>query len=413
MQTSRQTRQRYFCVIHLTASHLGLMLFSLTFAFVLALSFSTPITSTRITNQQAQDVRVLLPGSPVDGQLSRDEAHSYRLAITSGQFLRVVVAQRGITVSVKILDPNGQQLAEATNPTSRHSLALSVIATMSGDHRLEVVAAKVPGAAANGRHVISIEELKVAGPQEEKRIAVERNFIEGRQLQSRGEANSFREASKKYQDAVLVFREAGDRLLEATTLQLLGNVTHNLGNPRRAVLYYTEALSIWRALEDRSGQAQTLNSLGWSYFGLGELQKALENYNQALPLWRELSEPRGEAQAISAAGAARESLGDRQKALEHYLKALPLIRQSGDRALEAYTLNNMSWLYFRMDETQKALDHSHQALPIWEEVKNTAGKATALPQHCFRLQRFESAREGPRLLRTLAEALASFREPLR
>lgn len=169
MQTSRQTRQRYFCVNHLTASHLGLMLFSLTFAFVLALSFSTPITSARITNQQAQDVRVLLPGSPVDGQLSRDEAHSYRLAITSGQFLRVVVAQRGITVSVKILDPNGQQLAEATNPTSRHSLALSVIATMSGDHRLEVVAAKVPGAAANGRHVISIEELK--GPAHKRRNA--------------------------------------------------------------------------------------------------------------------------------------------------------------------------------------------------------------------------------------------------
>ncbi len=327
--------------------------------------------------QDEKDVRVLVPGAPIERELS-GETHSYRITLTSGQFLRVVVDQRGVAVTVRILGPNGRQLADTTNPTSRQGAErLSLIAEISGDYRIEISSAKRPAVGVAGRYEVRIDELRAAATRDAERVAAERAFAEGRRLQARGEADAFREASKKYQEALPVFREEGDRLREAATLQYLGNVSHNLGDPRAAIRYYMEALSLWRALEDRPGQAQTLNSLGWSHSGLGDLQKALEYYDRALPLWRDLGDLRGEAQAVSAAGAVRESLGDREKALEHYLLALPLIRRAGDRLLEAYTLNNMSWLYLRLDETQKALDHANQALPIWREVKNMAGEATA------------------------------------
>lgn len=328
-------------------------------------------------SQNENESRVLNPGTSIEREPTK-ETHSYQVSLTSGQFLRVIVDPRGMAMKLKISAPDGREITEVTNPISRRSAeGLAVIAQTNGNYRLDVSFPRLPADASSRLYLVRIDELRPAREKDVERINAERSFVEGRRLQARGEAEAFKEARKKYSEALNVFRELGDRSREAATLQYLGNVAHNLGDPRLAIRHYSEALSLWRNLKDTLGQAQTLNGMGWSHYGLGELQQSLEYYDQAIPLWRVVGDPRGEAQAISAAGAVREALGDRQIALANYLQALPLVREAGDRALEAYTLNNMSWLYFRLDETQKALDHANQALPIWREVKNMAGEATA------------------------------------
>jgi CHAT domain-containing protein/Tfp pilus assembly protein PilF len=355
-----------------TALTLNFLLFSAT-ETTARTGRSTPPQSVQTDKEQ----RVLSPNAAIERDLT-GETHSYLITLASGQFLRVIADPRGVFMIMKLFAPDGSKLADVTNSNSRQAAeGLSLVADASGNYRLEISFPNPPTDGVARRYSVKIDDLRPATARDNDRIRAERAFTEGRGLQARGEAAAFKEARRRYDEALRVFRELSDRSREAATLQYLGNVSHNLGDPRAAISYYKEALSLWRVLNDKLGQAQTLNSMGWSLYGLGELQQALSHYDLAIPLWRELGEPRGEAQAISTSGAVRETLGDRQIALDNYFHALSLARKAKDRALEAYTLNNMSWLYFRLDETQKALDHANQALPIWREVKNMAGEATA------------------------------------
>ena len=87
-----------------------------------------------------------------------------------------------------------------------------------------------------------------------------------------------------YDQALRLYRAAGDRGNEAATLSNIGEVYRGLGEPQRALEYYGQALPILREVGDRAGEAATLNNIGAVYRGLGEPQRALEYYGQALPI---------------------------------------------------------------------------------------------------------------------------------
>jgi len=48
------------------------------------------------------DVRWLEEGKPIERELSGGESHSYQLNVTTGQYARVVVEQKGIDVVVSV-----------------------------------------------------------------------------------------------------------------------------------------------------------------------------------------------------------------------------------------------------------------------------------------------------------------------
>src|SRR4028119_2498359 len=124
--------------------------------------------------------------------------------------------------------------------------------------------------------------------------AAETVFEEGLQLYQQGTVEAKRSAIVKFEQALKLYREAGDRSGEANTLTWLGGIYSELGEKQKALEYFSQSLPLLRAVGDRRGEATTLNNIGTVYSALGEKQKALEYYNQSLPLSR-------------AAGAARQS----------------------------------------------------------------------------------------------------------
>src|SRR5262245_22035602 len=54
------------------------------------------IASERNAAQRAQDSDSLEPGKPIEREISGGQSHSYKITMTPGQYLHVVVAQRGI-----------------------------------------------------------------------------------------------------------------------------------------------------------------------------------------------------------------------------------------------------------------------------------------------------------------------------
>jgi hypothetical protein len=65
--------------------------------------------------ESRQSAIELVPGVPIERELASGETHTYRITLTAGQFLRVVVNQFDLDVAVKLVGPNGQQLAEIDN----------------------------------------------------------------------------------------------------------------------------------------------------------------------------------------------------------------------------------------------------------------------------------------------------------
>jgi len=257
----------------------------------------------------------------------------------SGQYLQVVVDQRGIDVELVLFTPDGKKISEVD---SEHlvegSETVSAIAEAPGAYLIEVRSAEKT--AKTGRYEVKVEELRAATAEDRHRVAGESAFREAEQLQN-GTLEAKRKSIEKYHEALELYRRASDRRMEVQTLINTGEVYRLLGEPRKALEKYNEALPISQIVGDRRGEAQALNNIGSIYWSLGEMRKALDKYDEALPIVRAIGDRGGEAVMLNNIGTIYMSLGEMQKALDKYDESLPIRRAIADRRGEANTLNNI------------------------------------------------------------------------
>jgi CHAT domain-containing protein/Tfp pilus assembly protein PilF len=246
----------------------------------------------------------------------------------------------------------------------------------------------------------------------------DRIYQEAEKLYEQGTAAAFKSAIAKYEEALKLYRETGDRAKQAIALNSIGLVYSllgeqqkaleylnqslplsqaagdrkqvastisnfgfvylQLGEKQKALDYFKQSLPLARAAGDRSGEATTLTNIGKVYSDLGEKQQALKYYSQSLPLTREVGDRRGEAIIFNNIGKVYSDLGEQQKALENYNRSLPLSREFGDRSQESTTLNNMAVVYLAVGEQQKALDYFTQSLALSRTVGDRSGEAVIL-----------------------------------
>jgi CHAT domain-containing protein/tetratricopeptide (TPR) repeat protein len=324
----------------------------------------------------AQDSVSLEPGKPVEREISGGQSNSYKITMISGQYLHIVVEQRGIDVAVALFTPDGKKIIEADSEhVIEGSETMSAIAAGPGAYLIEVRSPEKTAKA--GRYEIKVEALRAATAEDRYSVAGEAIFREAEQLQN-GTLEARRKSVEKYQEALELYRRAGARSEEANTLKNVGDVYLGLGEMQKALEKLNQALPLWRMVGDRKGEANTLNDIGVVYLSVGDMQKALEKFNEALPLSRAVGDHIGEAQILTNIGPVYRVLGDMQKALEKYNEALPLWRMVGERSGEAYTLINTGTLYVNLGETQKALENFNEALPIWRMVGDRKGEANTL-----------------------------------
>src|SRR5215813_10889025 len=59
-----------------------------------------------------KDVRRLEAGKPIKGELAGGGRHTYRIGLSAGQFLKVIIEQKGIDVVAQVSGPDGKQILE-------------------------------------------------------------------------------------------------------------------------------------------------------------------------------------------------------------------------------------------------------------------------------------------------------------
>jgi CHAT domain-containing protein/Flp pilus assembly protein TadD len=324
----------------------------------------------------AQESISLEPGKPVERELSGGQSHSYKVTMISGQYLLVVVAQRGMDIGVALFTPDGKKISEVnSNPLIEGAETASAIAEAPGAYLIEVRSPEKT--AGTGRYEIKVEELRAATVEDKYRVAARSVFLEAEQLQN-GTPEAKRKSIEKYHEALELYRKATDRNGEAQTLDNIGEVYELLDETQKALEHYNEALPLWQMVGDRKGEAQTLSNLGSVYDSMGERQKALEHYNEALPISRAVGDRWREAEILNDTGAVYWMMGENQKALEKYNDALPIYQAVGDSIGETTTLNNIAVVYGSQGEMQKALEKFNEALLIFQAVGARSKEAMAL-----------------------------------
>lgn len=322
--------------------------------------------------QNDGDVRTLEAGNPIERELAGGEAHSYRVTLAAGQYLHVVVDQRGIDVVVALFSPDGEQVSEIDSPNGTAGPEpLGHVTEADGSYRLDV--RSLVKEALSGRYQIRIEELRAATPHDKDRLKAERIYAEAEQLYKQGTVESRSRALGKYLEALTLYRGMGDRRGEATTLKDIGVIYRTLDDNQKALEYGNQALSAHRAIGNYEGEAAALYNLGLTYSRLGENQKALDCYNQALLLRRTLGDKKGEANALISIGVIYRSLGEKQRALDVHQQALALFQTIEDRNGEASAVDNLGMDYDQLGDYRKALQFLERALAHRHRLDDSRG----------------------------------------
>ena len=107
------------------------------FGLILLVPAISPAAAQR--QSATPDVLTLEPRKAIERDLAPGETHAYQIAIEAGQFLRVVVTQRGIDVIVTVTGPAAQKLAEVDSPNGTDGPEpVSLVADVAGTYRIEI-----------------------------------------------------------------------------------------------------------------------------------------------------------------------------------------------------------------------------------------------------------------------------------
>ncbi|HJQ70913.1 MAG TPA: DUF4440 domain-containing protein [Blastocatellia bacterium] len=175
------------------------------------------------TTVAAQETaHILEQGKPISRGLASTDKHRYQIKLSSGQLLKLVVAQNGVDVVVVVFDPSGKQIIEEDSPTGVQGQEKVMFQAQANG--LYVVEVRPFDKAAAGRYDISIEELRDATAEEKKA------YVDEQQLKEISQKRVDAESSR---DLDYLSRIFANELSIASTEGRVSSKEVTLGNMKR------------------------------------------------------------------------------------------------------------------------------------------------------------------------------------
>jgi CHAT domain-containing protein/Tfp pilus assembly protein PilF len=346
-----------------------------TFQSLKRLLAALAICAIPVSAQTAKDLPAL---SAVTRELKGGETHSFRITMTSGQFLHAIVEQLDMDLVTAVFAPDGKQLTESDSPNDMWgSEPIIFVAPTAGEYRVDIISPYKDAAA--GRYAIKIVALREAGEIDKKHAAAQILFDEARKLRAQSGAPPKRAAIEKYQQARPLFEASGDPYRQALTLLSIGISHFRLSEFRKALDYFNQTVALAAALKERPLEAGSRNWAGGMLDIVGDVDKALDNFQRAYKLAHDFGWRLAEGNALSNIGKIYSDQADWQQALSFYEKSLLVFQStSGSNQAQAISLNNIGMAYSRSGEQQKALDYLQQALSLHQNGKDKVSTTQTL-----------------------------------
>jgi ATP/maltotriose-dependent transcriptional regulator MalT len=139
-----------------------------------------------------------------------------------------------------------------------------------------------------------------------------------------------------------------------------------LGDYQRAQNAYAQALKIWKQSGNLFSQATLLNNLGFMFHQLGEYEKAAQAFEEGLLCARQCGHIRMEAMISISMGDLYTEIEDFEIATQNYRKAQELLLTIDDRFLSNYVLiaeANLALLKREPNRARELLEEAGAQLP--------------------------------------------------
>jgi CHAT domain-containing protein/tetratricopeptide (TPR) repeat protein len=327
--------------------------------------------------QSGEYIGKLELGKPVAQELAGVATHVYGLNLTAGQFVHVIVEQRGIDVIVLLIGPDGKKIVEVDSPNGTQGTEpLFVIAEVTGRYRLEV--RSLEKAAPLGRYVITLAQMRAATASD--KALVSELGEAGRlsdEISRLSAAGKFKEAIPLAERVVLIKEKTfgGDHIDVAAVMSELAKLYQAQGNYASAETAYLRVLEIREKTFGAAHQdvAGTLNNLGSLYYLKGDYARAEAHYQRALNIREKVfdaNDPRI-ATTLSNMALLYEVKGDYARSEVIYQRALAIYQKTlgPEHPFVASVLNNLGALYKEIGDYVRAERLYLRALEIREKTR--------------------------------------------
>lgn len=161
-----------------------------------------------------------------------------------------------------------------------------------------------------------------------------------------------------------------------------------------------QALVVWRELGDRAGWVRTVGNLGDAYLQVGRTKKAVEYFRRGLTVGRILGSVWGEGIALTNLGDAYQRLGRYDEAVDCLENALTVLSANGARWVEGVALDILGTVRHRLGDPGAAVGLLERAAAVHRDVGNRQGELHTL----FRLGDLHLAEGRPDAARACWDA---------
>jgi CHAT domain-containing protein/tetratricopeptide (TPR) repeat protein len=335
--------------------------------------------------------------------------HRYAVNLKAGQYARVVVEQRDIDLGISVSGP-GLELPEI-NGSDYGSEAVTILARAPGAYVVQVIASK--NDSARGAYRIALTEVRQARPPDE--AALRAHFAFSR-AEATAESSPTARAEKErlLLEAIQEWHIAHDQFHEAQALNLAGRLVNRQARYLDAQQKYQAALVLWNQLGDRAGRLETSKLYANLGGFLGEDRASRQVLEQYLAEWQIVGDRRAEANLISSVGASLLNqnafrLNERafRRSVLYEERALRLREALGNRRATADSLETLASRYVYLGDYHEALRYAERSVQVSRELGNRRSIASAVSSLAAVLERLGRHDEAARLLE---EALAIHQE---
>ena len=150
----------------------------------------------------------LEPSRPVSQSIAAGETHRYRVGLEAKQVLHVIATQLGADIVVTLVGSDGKPIVEMDSPTGTEGTeSVWFIASASGDVQVDVR----PFGSSAGRYELKADTLRLATPDDAKRVQMQASLLEGRRLSVERTPEAQQAAIAKLKETAALARSVGER----------------------------------------------------------------------------------------------------------------------------------------------------------------------------------------------------------
>lgn len=299
----------------------------------------------------------LEPGSKLERVIAQGEHQRVELELQAGFFYHLVAEQPTADVVLTLFGPDGERVGVDVDATVPGQLEhLYFIPPASGRYELDVYALDLSVEAEHGEGRYALDLRQPRPPSDDDRLVEQAFWAESRALEFDAIQEDCAAAIVEYEKSAELWERASRPQNVAWVLLEQADCHLRLGQPAEGHRRYQRALALATELGDRDIRIKALTSLGVTSRALGRLDRAYDFHQSALELAREIATTDAVGRALNNLCMLFVDMGRQEAAKQACREAVELYDRAGWSRQKSRTLSNLGAAFMRQGRRHEALE---------------------------------------------------------